>query len=464
MRNLIRTVLGVLLTAVGLIGPARAASFEVFPGKDDLPPLVLVAGQFVLDDAARFAAAITGMSRAVVAFDSPGGHLLAGIEIGKTIRMRGFPTIVFDDATCNSACALAWLGGPTRYVLAGGSVGFHAASITEAGITREVGAGNALVGAYLTNLGLSEGAIFALTITPPDQITVLTPRLANDLGIDVAYLPGDAGAATQAGTARNNSTTAQAAVVAKPPTLVRPGVGSDLLPAADTRSLERAAATFAAQFLSVAVSHVRSDTGAFVAAFYDDRVSYYGGTLQRNEVIGRIDAYIDRWPRRAIALGADPTVSCVSDTCVVIANGEYLAESPERNSRFLASLSYRLTVRRTPTHFVVTGETNEVLAKSTGPIDQRAARVAGALQQELQRHRCDPGPVDGVWGAASERALGRFNAASGTRLPVQAATEEALRIARSVGGTACRRPRPARTAQARPDTCAQNFLRCGGVR
>jgi hypothetical protein len=66
------------------------------------------------------------LKRAILVFDSPGGDLLSGIEIGKEIRARGFWTFIKRDTRCASACALAWLGGVRRNISPAGFVGFHA--------------------------------------------------------------------------------------------------------------------------------------------------------------------------------------------------------------------------------------------------------------------------------------------------------------------------------------------------
>lgn len=60
-------------------------------------------------------------------FNSEGGNLMAGLEIGRAIRLKGFDTLVPDKMYCASACALAWLGGKTRWAGPGDHSTFHAA-------------------------------------------------------------------------------------------------------------------------------------------------------------------------------------------------------------------------------------------------------------------------------------------------------------------------------------------------
>lgn len=148
-------------------------------------PVIVVAGKLEYGDEGKFADAARGMDRAVVLLGGPGGNLHAGIEIGRAIRSRGFPTAA--PGLCASACALAWLGGRDRLVASGGRVGFHAAWMRKDGRSEAVPGGNALVGAYLNQLGLSSSAILHLTSTGPEDVTWLTPDDARRLGIAVTW-------------------------------------------------------------------------------------------------------------------------------------------------------------------------------------------------------------------------------------------------------------------------------------
>lgn len=167
---------------------AKALDIEVIPASDGVPTMVMVAGELEYGDDGRFRAAVAGLDSAIVFFDSIGGNLDAGIEIGKAIRMRQLSTAVAGGEACLSACALAWLAGVTRSIHERGAVGFHAVFVRdEAGGTREIGAGNARAGAYLGMLGLSETAATVLMAKGPQEILLLTPEVAAALGIDVLY-------------------------------------------------------------------------------------------------------------------------------------------------------------------------------------------------------------------------------------------------------------------------------------
>lgn len=162
---------------------ARAAEIKIFSERDTT--IISVEGELNFRDDATFADKVLGLREAIVMFDSIGGNLIAGIEIGKAIRIKGFSTLVPDDTLCASACALAWLGGKTRWAGPNARIAFHAAWKLENGKRIETGPGNALVGAYLQALGLSQDAILFFTSAPPDGAEMLSFQKAELLGVSV---------------------------------------------------------------------------------------------------------------------------------------------------------------------------------------------------------------------------------------------------------------------------------------
>jgi len=151
-------------------------------------PIVVVSGELLQGDHKLFVARTVSLDNALVVFESGGGNLIAGLEIGKAIRLKEFHTYVPDKTMCASACALAWIGGTERYLARTSAVGFHAAYRTEGGAVTESGTGNAMVGAYLNSLGLPSRAIAYMTIAAPDSMQWLTAADAEKLGIDVTLL------------------------------------------------------------------------------------------------------------------------------------------------------------------------------------------------------------------------------------------------------------------------------------
>lgn len=178
-----RTLSALAVTAATF--PVGAQAAEIRRDSLDGVPVIIVEGQLEYGDEAKFLAAARGMPKAVVALDGPGGNLHAGMEIGKAIRARNYITAV--PGSCASACALAWLGGGKRLVGPNGRVGFHAAWIANGGRSEVVAGGNALVGAYANQLGLSTSAVILLTSAGPREVRWLTPGEAQQAGIDVQW-------------------------------------------------------------------------------------------------------------------------------------------------------------------------------------------------------------------------------------------------------------------------------------
>ena len=129
--------------------------------------------------------------KAVVALQSDGGSIITAIEIGKAIRLKQYSTLVPSDLYCASACALIWLAGNERFMDATSRVGFHAAFDTSDGKVSSVA--NALVGAYLNQLGLGPAAIAYITQASPQSMQWLTAHDANAVGIDVSLLKQTSG-------------------------------------------------------------------------------------------------------------------------------------------------------------------------------------------------------------------------------------------------------------------------------
>lgn len=170
-----------------LVAAAHAAEIKRydFQGK----PFVVVKGPLVTADVERFRTAVSGVTSGTVLMQSEGGSLYAGIEIGKTIRMRGLATWVSShEGPCMSACAFAWVAGTPRMIDATAKIGFHAAYIWENGKPVMTGSGNALVGAYLRDIGLSDAAIFYATQARPESMKWLTKEDAAQIDLTIEYL------------------------------------------------------------------------------------------------------------------------------------------------------------------------------------------------------------------------------------------------------------------------------------
>jgi hypothetical protein len=174
--------------ALALVAPGRAATFDMGALGDTDGQWISVEGQIGPDDFAAFklkANRLTARKIAVM-LSGPGGNLIAAIQIGEFVRLKGWGTFVFSE--CDSACAAIWLAGTPRMVAPNALVGFHAASING----QENGTGNALFGAYMTRLGLGYEAVGWATTAGPRDISYLTPAKAKEIGIDLNVLEIDA--------------------------------------------------------------------------------------------------------------------------------------------------------------------------------------------------------------------------------------------------------------------------------
>ena len=183
---MIRALLAFLIIAFPLC--ATAAEMRLVPGAVPGINYITVLGTFELGDDQKFIQIALPLDKAIVAFNSDGGNLSAGLGIGRAIRLKEFITMVPKNSTCASACGLAWLGGFERLVDEGAQVGFHAAYITSNGATLETGMGNAFAGAYLNQLGLPQSAIAYVTEAAPQNMKWLIPEDAKNVGIAMTVL------------------------------------------------------------------------------------------------------------------------------------------------------------------------------------------------------------------------------------------------------------------------------------
>jgi hypothetical protein len=150
---------------------------------------IVITGDILDGDDARFGDLSQRFPRAVVYLESAGGALVPAIEIGKLVRARHHATVVPDGSTCTSACALIWIAGAPRYLGPQGRLGFHASYSDEGGRLVETGVGNAMVGHYLSQLDLPEDAAVFATIASPYEINWLSAENSGEAGISFEAAP-----------------------------------------------------------------------------------------------------------------------------------------------------------------------------------------------------------------------------------------------------------------------------------
>jgi hypothetical protein len=334
-----RSIGVVVLWIIAFLGVAEAADIEV-QRFDNGSALVVVEGRFELSDVEAFRENVEALpaGRATVAFRSRGGRLLAGIRIGAVIRAKKFTTVVPDGASCASACALAWLGGVRRLVGQDSSVGFHAAFVYRPDGPTESGPGNAILGAYLNQLGLSEKAILYITQAAPTTMQWMSLQDAAENGIAVATLPPLRAAA---------HADAAASIV-------------------ERDNPERRATEFVREL--VARSSGRGDEVLpFLENLYAEKVVYNGKSTPREAVLLSKHRLADRWTERVYTIkpgSLSATCRKTGETCRVkgVMTWKYFNDKTRRRSRGAAHFEYGVVLAGDVPQIVA--ETSSVRPKS----------------------------------------------------------------------------------------------------
>ena len=363
-----------LLCALVVLAPCalRAAEIKVVHTDDLATPLILVSGELQLGDGEAFAIIARRAPHAIVVFGSPGGALIAGLQIGQLIRLHRYPTFVPEDVVCASACALAWVAGVPRFMQAGARIGFHAAFDRD---SHEVtGAGNALVGAYLNRLGVSDDAIYFAAQASPDDITWLTEPAARKIGLDVRIIP--ASATSHSPAEAPPQPTARPAT-AKPtiiPPSSGPTMGTTMLPFMSRPEPAPPVASSAADRAKAFVgdyfahwSETADQALAFFAESYASHVNFYGTPVLHGDLLKLKRDYTARWPVRVYAARPDSLrafCNSATSTCVVTGVVDWDCRSPERNARSAGSANFSLTVAMSGSQEQILAEAGSVISRA----------------------------------------------------------------------------------------------------
>jgi hypothetical protein len=312
-------------TLLALSTSSLAASISLAPlDNDPAHARVAIDGRFEAGDEIKFRAEVGRLTKAFVVFNSDGGNLKAGIEIGKMIRLKSFATAVLDGFRCASSCAFAWLGGTPRFMERGAQIGFHAAYTVSSGQALESGVGNALVGSYLTQIGLSEIAVVYITKAAPTQLTLLTLQDAERIGIEV--LPFE----------QHVPTTKPAD---DPPSLKWDDVR--ITPRdtpRDYQEVSKRALSFVNEINSK-WSETNAAGFAWLDPLYADEVDFYGKLISRAEVLTEKRLFTERWPERSYRIQpSSMKAACGKDyyrsslECIVTGTVEWQTRSRARNA------------------------------------------------------------------------------------------------------------------------------------
>jgi hypothetical protein len=190
--GLVAAVLTVFMYLLVGLTPYLVHGATISSGTDnDGVPLITIVGDFVEGDDLRFNNMAVLHDRARVVFQSRGGLAVVGMAIGRTIAIKDFETGVASNSICASACGLAWLAGRPRTLMLSSKVGFHAVYLAREGRQDVSSSGNALVGGYLRDIGLSDTAIVYVTQAQPQSMSWLTEKDAVAIGLDLRIKSDD---------------------------------------------------------------------------------------------------------------------------------------------------------------------------------------------------------------------------------------------------------------------------------
>jgi hypothetical protein len=349
----------ILLAIVGLLAAAgaRAANIEV-RNLDTATALITIEGDLELADIESFRSKAAPLAKATVAFRSDGGSLLAGIRIGMLIRVKNFISVVPDGAQCASACAVAWLGGVQRFIGTRAKIGFHAAYVQRAGSTSESGPGNAVLGAYLDQIGLPEDAIIYITQAAPNSMKWLSLEEAAQHGIDVSLLPPpDAPEPSEPNAVANQET--------------QPGL------AGRAKSMVLA--------LAARWSLPNAETMHALDEFYAEKVFYHGKIVSRQAVVLEKLNFAERWPQRSYKIRPrSMTVTCnpVSQMCRVQGIMDRELTNPQANTKTRDVTSFDYSLAHSGESLRIASETSTI---SKVPASTISANPLVSVQKSLER-------------------------------------------------------------------------------
>jgi hypothetical protein len=221
-------------------------------------------------------------------------------------------------------------------------IGFHSVYQMQNGKAVEIGSGNALYGAYLAELGLSERAIMYLSNAAPDSMQWLTPAQAETFGI--------------------------ALTVFDP----KPSESTAAPPVASSQTIEQRARDFIIA-LHVLTSGPSDRLIRILNGIYADEVLYYGKQTSQADVIAQIDKFLDRWPIRSYSVQpASLDVHCenINSQCRVMGLVNFDARSPARQqwSHGVASFDYLLIFRPNLKWPIIVSESGNVVTRNVDPL------------------------------------------------------------------------------------------------
>lgn len=193
-------------------GGMRFSTFEPCAGNGSMCGIrILAEGNIEADTGKKFDSFLRDPKqhkhdlppRPSIVFNSPGGNVLGGIELGQIIRKnkldadleksysqvvdgdRSEEETIVDKAVCASACVIAFSGGMTRTVQSGAHMGIHQFS----GSQGNIGDGAAqvtivLLAAYFEEMGITRAMLDKASLTPSSSIHWISDSEAKRFRLD----------------------------------------------------------------------------------------------------------------------------------------------------------------------------------------------------------------------------------------------------------------------------------------
>ena len=185
------------LTLSAGVLPADAAElrFSRMMGADTA--VYRLDGVLLHDDGARLAPTIDAAAKSskyvVIELASPGGDVIAAIEIGRIFRQHLFWTQVVDFGSgCYSACVLLLAGGAVRTAIAESKVGIHRprfdaayfANLDADTARKRYASMAASVRSYLEEMGISPRLFDMMMQVSSSSVRFLTQQELEETGLD----------------------------------------------------------------------------------------------------------------------------------------------------------------------------------------------------------------------------------------------------------------------------------------
>jgi hypothetical protein len=220
---------------------------------------------------------------------------------------------------------------------------------------RKLASAIALIGSYLTQIGLSENVVVYITQAAPTEMTWLTFRDAKQIGIEV--VPWET---------EKVATNPTQLVVTLPPRSQDPTPRSQDPMERFVMSREQGLGWLAQLFVSDIHSRWSSNTNRleWLDPLYAEEVNFYGNMLSRVEVLIEKRLFIERWPERSYRIQEKSmNAACNTVECIVTGTVDWATRSLARDATASGLASFTYVLRASGNTFVIKGEDGSVLQR-----------------------------------------------------------------------------------------------------